>query len=248
MLLHNRHTPDDADIWRVAIRRGWATVRTNEYYVERDMEGYDFIRYYGNTLHGAMIEQYLPFRFSPINPIYLASLSEFTKRRIELKSFAQIIQPIEQDAFLKPAREKWFEAKIWHRGETITGGAQGNDECYVSDIIPFLDEVRCFVLDGEVMTSSLYRINTVSYQEVEVPEASNFDSRLHETPIREYVREIYEKVELPRGTVIDFGRTVNNDWSLIEFNEAWACGLYYCDPEKCFDVIVASQEDKVKPR
>ena len=48
--------------------------------------------------------------------------------------------------------------------------------------------------------------------------------------------------KLPKGVVLDFGLMDNGMWSLIEFNEAWASGLYYCDPEKCFDVIVESQK------
>lgn len=242
MLLHNRHTPDDSDIWRVAVRRGWATKRTSEPYVRSDMEGYDFIRYYGNTLHGAMIEPHLPFRFSPINPKHLANLRGYTKRWIKLVKFSDIIQPIVADMFIKPARDKWFEAKVWLKGETITGAPQADDLCYVSDIVPFLDEVRCFVLDGQVQTSSLYRINTVSYQEVDEPEASNFDERMTDTPICGYARAIATTTDLPSGVVMDFGRTSDGQWSLIEFNEAWASGLYFCHPEKCFDVICASQK------
>jgi len=244
MLLHNRHSPDDSDIWRVAIRRGWDTERTSEIDVVRHMEGHDFVRYYGNTLHGAIIEKYLPFRFGHIDAAHLMNLPFHTKRNVTLLPFKDIKQPLQWDAFVKPAREKYFEAKVWHKGETISGSALGNDEAYVSDIVKYLDEVRCFVLDGEVLTASLYRINTVSYQEIDEPESANFDDRLDDTPIRLYVREICAKVKLPRGVVLDFGRTADNGWSLIEFNEAWASGLYYCDPDKCFDVIVASQEDK----
>jgi hypothetical protein len=46
---------------------------------------------------------------------------------------------------------------------------------------------------------------------------------------------------LPEGVVMDFGRLASGEWALVEFNEAWASGIYYCDPDRALDVIVASQ-------
>lgn len=243
ILLHNRHTPDDSDIWRVAIRRGWRTVRTNQHYIERDMEGYDHIRYYGNTLHAAQIEDKLPFKFSAIDYRILSELPEYTKRKISYIRYEALGQPIKQDSFIKPARDKWFEAKIYKEGDLISGSPDKDDYIYVSEIVKYLDEVRCFVLDGEVLSSSLYRINTQVWDLTGLPpDEINFDNKIDETPIRQYVKEICSKVKLPRGVVIDFGRLANGEWNLIEFNEAWASGLYYCDPDKCFDVIINSVE------
>ncbi len=48
---------------------------------------------------------------------------------------------------------------------------------------------------------------------------------------------------LPIGLVIDFWQLENGDWALIEFNEAWCSGLYWCDPNKCLDVIINSVID-----
>ena len=246
LLLHNRHTPDDSDIWRVAIRRGWATYRTNEFEVKDHMKGYDFIRYYGNTLHAVQIKNQLPFHFTPIRPNILSDAFSWTKRDIQLKRFKDIIQPITYDCFIKPVSEKWFEARAYKKGEIIPGAANDNDLCYVSDIEEFIDEVRCFCLYGQIMTSSLYRINKISYQEVESPESSNFDGHLDNTPLRGYTADLEGFFDLPPGVVMDFGRTKDNIWKLIEFNEAWASGLYFCDPEKCLDVIIESQQNKSK--
>lgn len=247
MLLHNRHTPDDCDIWRVAMKRGWNTVRTSavEIYLKENIKGYNFIRYYGNTLHAEMIKEHLPFTFTPINPWYLANLAEYTKRNISLVKFDDIKQPIQKECFIKPCGAKWFEAKVFHEGEFISGAPDASDDCYISDVVDYIDEVRCFVLDGEVLTSSLYRIDKQSYQEVENPEDSNLDDRIRDTPLEQYAQEIFEKCKgLPRAIVMDFGRLKNGTWNLIEFNEAWASGLYYCDPERCFEVIVESQIDR----
>lgn len=245
LLLHERFTPDDCDLWRAAIRRGWATERTNKYKVSSHIEGYNTIRYYGNTLHVEFIKDQLPITFTPIDYSTLANLRPYTKRFITYVTFNRLIQPIENKLFIKPAREKWFEAKVYNPGDVINGTPLAGDEIYISDAVKFIDEVRCFVLDGEVLTSSLYRINSVVWDQAEErPEKINFDERIRDTDIPRMVKEICTLFKFPRGIVIDFGLLENGEWALIEFNEAWASGLYYCKYEKCFDVVIASQEDK----
>ncbi len=245
LLLHERHTPDDSDIWRVAIRSGWNTERTNMYKVKDHIEGYDYVRYYGNTLHARFLlsANKLPFTFSPIDYSILPGLGEFTKRHIAYYNFSRLVQPIQTTMFIKPARDKWFEAKVYKPGDVIVGAPEDGDEIYYSEVVKFLDEVRCYVLDGEILTSSYYRMDTQVWDATGLPpDMINFDKKLADSPLPAMVREIYARGGLPRGVVIDFGRTENGEWSLVEFNEAWASGLYYCDPYKCLEVIEASQE------
>jgi hypothetical protein len=183
------------------------------------------------------------FKFSPIDYSILAKISNYyTGRHVFYTAFKDIKQPVERDTFIKPARDKFFEARVYKTGETIEGAPQGDDAVYLSDVVRFVDEVRCFVLYGHIITSSLYRINGVSYQEVDKdPSEINFDDQLKDTMLPTWAKEICNAYQLPKGVVIDFGRFADGSWGVIEFNEAWASGLYYCDPEKCFDVIVASQ-------
>lgn len=245
MLLDERYSRDGSDIWREAIRRGWNTERVNQFNVEERMKGFDFIRYYGNTLHATQIRDKLSFELSIINPYMLTRIPEITKRKIECFEYWLLKQPLEKRCFIKPAHEKFFEARIYEIGESINGSALDNDFIYVSETMDFIDEVRCFVLNGDVLTSSLYRINKISYQDVDLaPEQINFDDKIKDTSIEKYVKDIYKKCDLPAGVVMDFGLLNNSDWALIEFNEAWASGLYYCNPEKCFDVIVNSEKEK----
>lgn len=247
LLLHKRHTPDDSAIWRVAIRCGWNTERTDAFHVKEHIEGRELVRYYGNVLHASQIAEYLPFRFIPIEPGILPSLTKFTKRKMEMVSFGNLGQPVKQTAFYKPVNEKWFTAKVYNEGESIVPDHLLIDDLiYVSEIVKFVDEVRCFVLDGEIMTSSLYRINGQVWDLTGLsPGDINFDNRIKDTPIPGYIKEICQNNILPKGVVIDFGRLENGDWVLIEFNEAYASGLYYCDPYLCFPVICASQENQI---
>lgn len=246
LLLHHRYTPDDQVIWSVAIRRGWSTQRTDKHRVKEHTEGYDFVRYYGNTLHAAQLPATdLPFNFSEIDYSVLAKVPHLTRRRIDYIHYKNLTQPLKQTAFIKPARDKWFEAKVYKEGDVIPGSPLADDDIYVSEITKFTDEVRCFVLNGEIHTCSLYRIGNQVWDTTGLPsDAINFESRVKDTPLPQYVKELCTQYSLPKGVVIDFGLQLDGTWALIEFNEAWACGLYYCDYHKCFDVIIESQTNK----
>lgn len=247
LLLDNRHSADSFDIQRVARKRGWETRRTNMYQVNEHCVGYDFVRYYGNTLHAAQIKKGVPFEFRRI-PAFLdsPSLLPYTKRKIKTLWYYQLKQPIEEDCFIKPVFDKWFEAKIYRKGESIIDDhVHINDLIYASEITALTHEVRCFCLDGELLTSSYYRINSIPWDATnEAPENINFDNKLKDTPLRKYVKEIYQNYpHLPRGAVLDFALTDKGDWIFVEANEAWASGLYYCDYDKCFDSIIQSVTD-----
>ena len=244
LLLHNRFTANDNDMWRIAVKRGWNTYRTNLYQVKDHIKGFDFIRYYGNILHLELIRPFLPFKFYEIDYSILPKLKQYTKRDIKYLHYKDLKQPFIKDCFIKPARDKWFECKVFKIGETIFGAPLPNDEIYVSDVVNFTDEIRCFVLNGQILTSSLYRINKIAYDIINLePEQINFDSKINDTPIPQYVNEICKNYNMPFGLVMDFGLIDDKEYALIEFNETWASALYYCDHNKCFDAMVASQYD-----
>lgn len=244
LILHERHTPDDADIWRVAVRRKWVTERVNRYSVAARLSGHSVVRYYGNVLHLSMIADQLPITFHDIDPAVLATVPWATHRDIALMRFGELPQPMTGRAFVKPVHVKWFEAKVYNPGDTVTGAPEIDDLIYVQSVTEFIDEVRCFCLDGVILTASLYRINRVVWDQSGIDESLiNYDDRIASTPIPGYVADLYSRAKLPRALVIDFGRHLDGSWSLIEFNEPWASGLYFCDPERCFDCIVESQTD-----
>ncbi len=241
LLLDNRYTPDTSDIWRAAIRRGFATIRTDILRVKDHVIGdYGLIRYYGNTLHAEMIKNYLPFEFIPLNEKnrWLTTIPELTKRKIEVIRFGALTQPLKQKIFTKPVGDKWFEGKVYNEGDSIIGGMNDDDLIYVSEPIEMIDEVRCFVLNDKVLTASYYRIDKI-FNPTEV------SKDMIENLFNDLVKQVRAKVDLPPGIVLDFARINNDEWCFIEANESWASGLYLCDPDACLDVVLASQRDKL---
>jgi len=242
LLLDYRCHADISDIKKAAYKAGWETRQTNKFQVADHIRGYDLVRYYGNTIHAAQIEDQLPFTFSKIDYSALAKIPQCTNRNIHYHNFGDLKQPITKDIFIKPVREKLFDARIYKKGETITESPPLDSKIYISDIIDFRNEVRCFILDGKVATSSLYIIGKEIYSDI--TENANFDKWIDDTEIPQIVEFICSKFAMPRGFVIDFGVTADRKLSIVEFNEAPFCSLYHCNPDKCLDAIIASVEDK----
>lgn len=246
LILPSRHRSDDADIWRAAVRQGWETFRANSDLSEVVLIGRPRIRYYGNTLHAMQIGSQLPITFPPIPLTALTLLTDITKRSVHLTTFADISATRSMPRFIKPVGEKWFRAGVYGAEERLPEGPLPSDPVYVQDVVDFVHEVRCFVLHSAILTASLYRYERIAWDMCGLaPDELNFDERIEDTEIPRLVREIRSRFgdNLPKGIVADFGRLPSGEWALIEFNEAWASGVYHCRPELCLEVIVASQFD-----
>lgn len=237
LLLHHRADCNTNDIWRAAIRAGWSTERVDMSGRIDIPPGTPKVRYYGNTLHAAMIEDKLPLRFLHLDLTVLAK-TPLTKRRVQLMR-AEELGDLTEPSFIKPAQNKWFPAKIYEVGDSpkrSQGGAGlASDWIYVQEPVDMINEVRCFCLDGKIHTASYYRIGheycPLGIDEVDRPKV-----------LDDMVAELAPFY--PRGVVLDFAYTSRAEWTYLEPNEAFASGLYGASPEKCLEVIEASQEDK----
>ena len=248
LILPVEHTKEDQAIWREALRRGWKTLRFNPS-IPEEIGQYDMVRYYGNVLHKQRIEKYIPIHFKPISPTMLSDLHvSWTGREIKSMKYSELENPLSQDRFVKCADIKWIQAGVYpasfdHRFEWK--GMHSDDLIYVQEPFEFINELRCFVVGREVVTASWYRKNKeICIENVPitdddftavVPRANTFN-------LTSVMREFFSP--LPDGVVLDFGNDCHGRWTLIEANEAWASGLYDCDPEKVFDAIIESQENK----
>lgn len=260
LVLPSEHTKEDQAIWREAIRRGWKTLRLDPNKPEK-IEGYDMVRYYGNVLHKTRVEKLLPIKFHPISPTLLSDLDiSWTGREIKSMEFGELPKPLDKDTFIKCVDIKWLEARVYKAGEKPSSqwqGMQDHDKILVQEPVSFIDEVRCFVLDREILTMSYYRKNKEFCPEnIALTPFEDIKDDAEPVWVRMLVDmlmapHMYPLTKLPNGVVLDFGRLGYFDsgklgvgrWALIEANEAWASGLYDCDPEKVFDTIIASQED-----
>lgn len=234
LLLHIRADVNTNDIWRAAIQSGWTTERIDMAGRVSIPDGTPKVRYYGNTLHAEMIANKLPLTFLPLDLKILAG-TPLARREVKLMS-ANELGELTTARFIKPAQNKWFPYKVYQPGERpgrkLGSSVLESDLIYVQEPVDMINEVRCFCLDGKILTASYYRIShdycPVGIDEVDRPAI-----------LDEMAAELAP--HYPRGVVLDFAYTDKHEWLFLEPNEAWASGLYGCDPVKCLDVIDASQ-------
>lgn len=242
LILPPNHTEDDSAIWRAAIACGIKTLRCQKpsgYPAEVVGVPPNDLFYYGNTLHyRRVVEAGVPLRAQMLDPLWpnlvveyfalfgrgIAAIThgEFSRRRSEEKFF------------VKCAGEKWFKPLICTPADVPTGSSKEDDVLHVQGVAKFSDEVRCWILNGEIITWSYYRKNGKPWRAgiTDAPAQPEWD----------WVAKTAASY-LPNAIVVDVGRLESSGtWHLIEANEPWASGIYDCDPDSCLTVIMRNQQ------
>jgi hypothetical protein len=246
MLLHNRMDWNANLIRKASISNGWSTygvVSSDD--LKEVCSGYDVVRYYGNTLDSAYFIN-PPFQFHKIPPNILEDISkafpEYFGRECKSYKYGFFKKDtsnqirLEEKKFVKCAYTKWFESRVYEALEPIGNEAcKDEDSIYIQDLIDPIDEVRCFVSGGKILTGSFYKKNKILIDSPpEVPD---------EVPdiLHQMTCNISKEFSIFYGVVFDFARLSDGRWVYLEINESWASGLYDCLPNKCFESIIDSQ-------
>lgn len=233
LILPPNHTEDDSAIWRAAITSGMSPLRCQrpEDHAAEIPEGAD-VFYYGNTLHyDRVLEAGVKLRARPLNPMWVNRDYGVLGRGVRAMSRAEFQRLPEHQFFVKCVHTKWFKPQICTPSTLNPGSSKPEDILHVQEVVKFLDEVRCWVVDGRIKTWSYYRKNERPWRYGGGSSDPHYDWAM-----------LVAKVAhaLPRATVIDVG-LVGDRWFVIEANEPWASGIYDCDPDECLKVIIADQ-------
>lgn len=152
---------------------------------------------------------------------------------------------ITERKFIKPADDKCFDAKVYDPGTFKPHNLIADDyPVLVSEPVQFDIEYRTFVDGQRVVTWSNYIMydNVVDprYWDMipkneKCPPADVVDGLLYDSNLHDY-----NLITIP--SVIDVGRIKGKGWAIIETNQAWASGLYGCDPLEALQVMEKSVE------
>jgi ATP-grasp domain, R2K clade family 3 len=144
--------------------------------------------------------------------------------------------------FIKPADDKCFDAKVYepgtfHPNEII----EDSTPTLVSDPVHFDMEFRTFVDGKKVYTWSNY----IYYDQIAEPKCWEALPPNAGTPV-DFVNTLLNELESRKietmPSVVDVGWTEGVGWTVIETNQAWASGLYGCDPLEVVRVLELSCE------
>lgn len=239
LILSPRYTEDSSLVRDAALAAGWRVERVQGWRVpEHSREDAD-IAVYGEPLFAAVVADQLgrvllepPFAWLTTIP------ARHLGRAVRFATLSEA-RTIEGPAFIKPADDKCFPARVYPSGDALLGGARVplDTPVLIADPVDIELELRCFVLDRRVETLSIYardgalaRDGDGSWPATtrELEEAGAFAERVLEDPV----------VTLPAAVVVDVGRLrEGGEWVVIEANPAWGSGIYGCDPHRVLRVV-----------
>jgi hypothetical protein len=127
--------------------------------------------------------------------------------------------------FVKPLAPKLFPAAVyasWHALRRQTEGLLATTQVLASEPVSLDCEVRCLVLDGQVLSCSVYEgVGPVR-------------------EARQFAQSFAEHHEAGPTYALDVGSIPGRGWAVIEANAIWGSGLNGCDPEAMADCVSAA--------
>ena len=189
---------------------------------------------YGSQTFCEVIAQQMNWTLKA-NPFdWLAKLPEvYLSRKVDFMTLKEAEQ-LNRRAFIKPADDKCFDAKVYEVGEFKPHELISKDyPVLVSEVVNFDLEYRTFVDGKRVRTWSNY----IYHEHMADPKYWDTIPASTEWFPDDFVQFILDDEIETVPCVIDVGRIVGKGWAIIETNQAWASGLYGCDPMAALKIM-----------
>lgn len=234
LILPPRYTQDSIALWRAAGRAHWPVVRLQNWRVPEDLKGRD-VCIYGEPLFAAVVAEALKLELLEPPADWLIGLPPtLLQRSVQYTTFEHA-NAANFPAFVKPAGEKSFEARVYARAGELpsTELVPPETPILISEPVEWVVEYRCFVLDGEVRTASPY------WRNGETTQAEDGSWPMDETELAaavDFAGQVLRKFPLPVG-VLDVGIIRDRGWAVVEANPAYGAGIYGCDADEVLQVI-----------
>lgn len=197
---------------------------------------------YGSQTFCEVIAQQMGWALKQNSFDWLAQVPfEYVKRKIDFMTLGEAEQLTERK-FIKPADDKCFDAKVYEPGEFKPNPIiERTYPVLVSEPVQFDIEYRTFMNGFDIYTWSNY----LFYGEINDPKYCHMINEDYEHPVK-FVHDMMISVHpsiLPTvPSVIDVGFIRGKGMAIIETNQAWASGLYGCDPTEALKVMGMSCE------
>lgn len=213
--------PDKSDIERDAVAKAWEkyggrVIRIDRFWDPPQIESQN-VRLYGNHIFCLVLAQKLNLELvSPPDDVLTKISEKWLKRTLEISTLSEC-EKITYPCFIKPVAPKVFAAKRYLSYSELLEECKQLDydtPVIVSDIIEIESEVRAFILNKDICTTSIYE--------------GSADINEAETFLEEFINSNF--YVLPKTCVVDIGYISGRGWAVIEANAVWGAGLNGCDP------------------
>lgn len=156
------YTEDSNNLKKASLNSPYELNRFNAQWKVPEEFRADVIGVYGEDIYAEIVAGQCGLTLTKPDDDWMAHISEeFTKRKISygrLKEFTHL-----ENVFIKCADFKSFKADVYDKVSNIKGFDTVDPEStvFISEVVDWELEVRCFVLNGEIKThSSYWRNNT----------------------------------------------------------------------------------------
>jgi ATP-grasp domain, R2K clade family 2 len=241
LVLGARYSDDSRLLGEAARIKGWQVVRLTSSLIPDELHQSECRVYAEGFLAEHLAHELGLVLLRPADDVLAQLEFEFAKRQVSYCRAKDFKRPT-SSAFIKPADQKLFPARVYTKDEPIDGleHLQPDDPILVSEVVTFSREYRFFVRDRQVLTGSIYLLAN------EIPQVpigyEGEGDPLWKDAIG-FARQVVSqtKLELSRSVVLDVGLVKSGNWAVIEFNPVWASGIYGCDPLQVIECLEASQ-------
>ncbi|MCB2156453.1 ATP-grasp domain-containing protein [bacterium] len=235
LFLTPRETEDTVAVGAAAREAGWRVAALESYRVPAESAGEANVAVYGGSLFAEAIAQQLNLALLEPESDWLARAPrEVVKRTIRSVTAAEARRELSGRWFMKHADGKAFDADVMDVPSELPGqdALAASVPLLASEPVHWLHEFRFFVLEGEVLTGSVYLLDGRSHAGGAV-DSSLFDQA------RGFVREAVQLAgdDVPPAFVMDVGLIPDRGWAVVELNPAFASGIYGCDPAAVLGVL-----------
>ncbi|WP_295614653.1 ATP-grasp domain-containing protein [Chamaesiphon sp. GL140_3_metabinner_50] len=233
LILTPRFTEDAQALWRAANRLGWNVERLRSWEVPAALRQVPEPVLYLEALFGQTLAAQFGLRLLEPEIDWLPGLpDEYRQRRVMLTTLGACRELVEP-AFIKPPNDKSFPARVY-TGAELPHEYDEDTPVLVADVVEWETEFRCFILDRQLQTISIYlrsgelqRDRDFAATDVELAAAASFVSTILAD----------DRVKLPRSAVVDVGVIARRGWAVVEQNADWGSGIYGCDPVRVLEVL-----------
>ena len=233
LILTSRYTEDSQALWTAAIGLGWRVERLDNWRLPPHLAAVADPVLYLEALFGPSVAEQMGVRLVDPPEYWLVRLPyEYRKRQISLSTLENA-RLLADAAFVKPPNDKSFPAQVYV-GSALPSEYPDDMRVLISEIVHWEKEFRCFVLDRELVTFSVYSRHGELQRDQDYASTAGENDEV-ETFLYELLGDA--RVDLPKATVVDVGLIEGRGWACIEQNGAWGAGIYGCDPVRVLEVV-----------
>jgi len=237
LVLPPRYTPDSIALASAAAAHGWSVERLGSWRPPAWLAGEDVVLY-GEPLFAAVVAEPLGLALLGPPPDWLAHLPEELRQREVRYTTLGEARRLDRPTFVKPAEDKCFSAKVYQAGTELPtiDVLPETTPVLTAEPVEWSVEWRCFVREGEAVTSSPYlRDGTLA----QAPDGSWPAPATERNQALEFAAHVlgHPEVALPPAVVLDVGNVRGKGWAVVEANAGWGSGIYGCEPASVLRVV-----------